>query len=205
MEVVEKGCVWSEGISIDDPLMVVVKDWFTPNRKESGCTVVTSSDNVAIGWLNVDWIVVLPVACDNVWEADDCSDWECKVGVIMVVTGSFDREVTLCKLEPLSGLLLEVWVAEDDVKLVFRNVELYSDRFERAGKVILDWSVGIWVAVLCNVEIWDGLKRDSPRVSVEIVLIESPNKFGVTSKNKSSSNKSSGCGPFFCTKNINCC
>ena len=115
MEVVENGCVWSEGISIDDPLMVVVNDWFTPNRKESGCTVVAPPDKVAIGWLIVDWVVVLSVAWDNIWEADDCCDWEYKVGVIMLVTGSFDWYVTLCKVEALSGLLLEVWIAEDEV------------------------------------------------------------------------------------------
>ena len=204
MEAVEKGCVSSEGISIDDPLMVVVNEWFTPNWKEWGCTVVVSPDKLAIGWLNVDWIVVLSVACDNVWEADDCFDWECKVGVIKVVTGSFDRDVMLCKVEALNGLLQEVWVAEDDVKLVFRNFELKSDRFERAGKVIQDWSAGIRVAVLCNVKICDGLKRDSPRVSVETVLIESLNKFEVTSESNSSSNKSSGCRPYSCSKNINC-
>ena len=163
MEVVEKDCVWIEGISIDDLLMVVVNDWFTPNWKEWGCTVVASPDKVAIGWLNVDWIVVLSVACDKVWEADDCSDWECKVEVIKIVTGSFDRDVTPCKVEAPSGLLEEVGVAEDD------NVELKSDRFEWAGNVIRDWSVGVQVAVLCDVEICDGLKC----VSVEIVLIES--------------------------------
>ena len=113
MEVVENGSVWSEGISIDDPLMVVVNDWFTPNRIESGCTVVASPDGD--GWLNVDWVVVLSVACDNVWEADNCCDWESKVGIIMLVTGSFDWDVTLCNVEALSGLLLEVWIAKDDL------------------------------------------------------------------------------------------
>ena len=113
LEVVENGSVWSEGISIDDPLMVVVNDWFTPNRIESGCTDVASPDGD--GWLNVDWVVVLSVACDNVWEADDCCDWESKVAIIMLVTGSFDWDVTLCNVEALSGLLLEVWIAEDDL------------------------------------------------------------------------------------------
>ena len=116
MEVVEKGCVWSEGISTDDPLMVLVNDWFTPNLKEWGCTVVTWPDTIAIGWLSVDWIVVLSVACDNVWEADDCSDWEYKVALIKVATGSFDWDVIFCKVEAPSGLLQEVCVAEDNVK-----------------------------------------------------------------------------------------
>ena len=165
---------------------------------------MTSPDTIAIGWLSVDWIVVLSVACDNVWEADDCSDWEYKVGVIKVVTGSFDWDVIFCKVEAPSGLLQEVCVAEDNVKLVFRNVELKSDWFEQAGKVFRDWSVGIWVAVLCNIETCDGLKHGSSRVSVEIVLIESLNKFGVTSKSNSSSNKSSGWGSFSCSKNILC-
>ena len=40
------------------------------------------------------------------------------------MTGSFDRDVTPCKVEAPSGLLEEVGVAEDD------NVELKSDRFE---------------------------------------------------------------------------
>ena len=113
MKVVENGCVWSEGIFIDDPLMVVVNDWFTPNRIESSCTVVASPDGD--GWLNVDWVVVLSVASDNVWEADDCCDWECKVGIIMLLTGSLDWDVTLCNVEALSGLLLEVWIAEGDL------------------------------------------------------------------------------------------
>ena len=204
MEVVEKCCVWSKEISTDDPLMVVVNDWFTPYWKVRGCTVVASPDKVAVGWLNVDWIVALFVACDNVWEADDCCDWQCKVVVIKEVTGLFDRDVTLWKVEALSNLLQEVWVAEDDVKLVFHEVELKSDLFKQAGKVIRNWSVGIRVAVLCNVEIFDGLEHDSPGVSIETVLVESLNKFGITSKNNLSSNKSSGWGPFSCSKNINC-
>ena len=138
MEVVEKGSLWNEEISIDDPLMVVVNEWFTPNRKEWGCTVVASPDKVAIGWLNVDWIVVLSVACENVWEVNDCSSWECKAGVIKAGTGSLDPDVRLCKVETISGLLQEVWIAEDDVKLVLRNVELKKDLFERAGKIIRD-------------------------------------------------------------------
>ena len=120
------------------------------------------------------------------------------------MTGSFDCYVTLCKVWALSGLLQEVWAAEDDVKLVFRNVKLKSDWFERFGKVIREWSIQFPVAVFCNVEICDGLECNSPGVFVEIVLIESLNKFGVTSKNNSSSNKSSGWRPFSCSKTINC-
>ena len=62
---VEKGCVWGGGISIGDPLMVVVNDCFTSYRKERGCTAVASPDEVAIGWLNVDWIVVLSASCEK--------------------------------------------------------------------------------------------------------------------------------------------
>ena len=82
--------------------MVIVNDWFTPYWKESGSTIVASPDKVAIDWLNVDWIAVLSAACDNVWEADHCSNWECKWEVMKVVTGSFDCDVTLCKVEELS-------------------------------------------------------------------------------------------------------
>ena len=89
------------------------------------------------------------------------------------MTGLFDRDVTLWKVKALSNLLQEVWVAEDDVKLVFHEVELKSDLFKHAGKVIRDWSVGIRVAVVCNVEIFHGLERDSPGVSIETVLVES--------------------------------
>ena len=56
MEVVENGCVWSEGISLDDPLMVAVNDWFTPSQIEPGCTVVASPDGDS--WLNVDWVTM---------------------------------------------------------------------------------------------------------------------------------------------------
>ena len=97
------------------------------------------------------------------------------------MTGSFDCDVILCKVAALSDLLQEVWVAEDDVYLVFRDVELICDWFERAGKVIRDWSVGIGVAFVYNVEICNSLEHDLRGVSVEIVLIESLNRFGVTS------------------------
>ena len=201
---VEKGCVWSEGISTDDPLMVVANEWFTPNWKVWSCTVVASPDKVPIGWLNTDWIVVLSVACENVWEADDGFYWECKVGFIKAVKRLLDRDVTLCKVEAHSGLVQEVWISENDVKLVICNVELKSDWFERAGKIIRDWSVGIRVTVNCNVEICDGLRRDSPRVSVETMLIESLNKFGILPKTTRHPTNLVVAGHFSCLKNINC-
>ena len=41
--------------------MVVVNDCFTSYQKERGCTAVACRDKVAIGWLNVDSVVVLSV------------------------------------------------------------------------------------------------------------------------------------------------
>ena len=47
----------------------------------------------------------------------------------------------------------------------------------KAGKAIRDWSKGIPVAVPCDVELSGSPECNSPGVSLEIVLVESLNKY----------------------------